>query len=353
MIRADAVELDVKRVKSGAGIDQHGEGLDLIVGLHTGQPNLADAGGIAASGFHIQRYKAETAFWHVVRMSEHWSCRGAYDLRRPIFSSGLRLIALRRFGAAAEKPVENCHAEITPENTATDQMLLVADLSAQHNPEVRAPDDLSWCAQLRVLEGAGVDQARLHVVQPSGHPSCDFEVLLEVVDQFVVGPEQHVMSLCAFGDVGFAGEAFVVALIAVETGCVLMNAHAAAGTYGFAVSEACAAVVITPKISGVQKYNFLGKISEKFLMKTARFSGAKIRGILKQAEGGKPVSALCLEHGTSSASFYKWRARFGGMDASLVAEMKDMGEQNRRLKRMYAEMSMQNDLLTEALGKSV
>ena len=47
----------------------------------------------------------------------------------------------------------------------------------------------------------------------------------------------------------------------------------------------------------------------------------------------------------------KWRAKFGGMDASLISEMKDMAEENRRLKRMYAEMSMQNDLLKEALGK--
>jgi putative transposase len=74
-------------------------------------------------------------------------------------------------------------------------------------------------------------------------------------------------------------------------------------------------------------------------------------GILKQAESGVPVSELCREHGMSSASFYKWRAKFGGMDASLITEMKDMAEQNRRLKKMYAEMSMQNDLLKEALGK--
>ena len=72
---------------------------------------------------------------------------------------------------------------------------------------------------------------------------------------------------------------------------------------------------------------------------------------MKQAEGGTPVSELCREHGMSSASFYKWRAKFGGMDASLITEMKDMADQNRRLKRMYAEMIMQNDLLKEALGK--
>ncbi len=86
-------------------------------------------------------------------------------------------------------------------------------------------------------------------------------------------------------------------------------------------------------------------------MMNGRFTDVQIMGILKQAEGGVPVSELCREHGMSSASFYKWRSKFGGMDSSLIAEMKDMTEQNRRLKKMYAEMSMQNDLLKEALGK--
>ena len=86
-------------------------------------------------------------------------------------------------------------------------------------------------------------------------------------------------------------------------------------------------------------------------MKTARFIDAQIMGILRQAESGVPVSELCREHGMSSASFYKWRSRYGGMDASMVSEMKAMADENRRLKRMYAEMSMQNDLLKEVLGK--
>tara|TARA_B110000116_G_C16567339_1_gene460299 strand:- start:401 stop:718 length:318 start_codon:yes stop_codon:yes gene_type:complete len=96
---------------------------------------------------------------------------------------------------------------------------------------------------------------------------------------------------------------------------------------------------------------FSARYLRGFLMKTARYSDARIMGILKQAEGGVPVSELCREHGMSSASFYKWRAKFGGMDASMVSEMRAMSEENRRLKRMYAEMSMQNDLLKEALGK--
>ena len=86
-------------------------------------------------------------------------------------------------------------------------------------------------------------------------------------------------------------------------------------------------------------------------MKNGRFSDAQIMGILKQVESDVPVSELCREHGMSSASFYKWRAKFGGMDASMVSQMKAMADENRRLKRMYAEMSMQNDLLKEALGK--
>jgi len=88
-------------------------------------------------------------------------------------------------------------------------------------------------------------------------------------------------------------------------------------------------------------------------MKKTRYSDAQIMGILKQAESGVPVSELCREHGMSNASFYKWRAKFGGMDASMIEELKAMAEKNRHLKRMYALMSMQNDLLKEALGKSV
>jgi putative transposase len=92
-------------------------------------------------------------------------------------------------------------------------------------------------------------------------------------------------------------------------------------------------------------------ILEKISMKTSRFSDAQIMAILKQAEDGIPVAQLCREHGMSDASFYKWRARLGGMDASMVAQMKSMEDENRRLKKMYAELSMQNDFLKEALGK--
>ena len=86
-------------------------------------------------------------------------------------------------------------------------------------------------------------------------------------------------------------------------------------------------------------------------MKMTRYSEPQILGILRQAEGGVPVSELCREHEMSSASFYKWRSKYGGMDASMISQMKALEDENRRLKKMYAEMSMQAELLKEGLGK--
>ena len=86
-------------------------------------------------------------------------------------------------------------------------------------------------------------------------------------------------------------------------------------------------------------------------MKKSRFTDAQIMGILRQAEGGMAVSELCREHAISSATFYKWRAKYGSMDASMMSEMKATQDENRRLKKMFAELSMQNELLKEALGK--
>ena len=60
---------------------------------------------------------------------------------------------------------------------------------------------------------------------------------------------------------------------------------------------------------------------------------------------------LCREHGVSNASFYKWRAKYGGMDAFLISQMKAIENENRSLTRMYADPSMQTDLLREALGR--
>jgi putative transposase len=86
-------------------------------------------------------------------------------------------------------------------------------------------------------------------------------------------------------------------------------------------------------------------------MRKSRFSEAQIMGILRQVEGGLALADVCREHAISSATFYKWRSKYGGMDASMIADMRVMEDENRRLKKMFAELSMQNELLKEALGK--
>mgnify|MGYP000439305438 FL=1 len=86
-------------------------------------------------------------------------------------------------------------------------------------------------------------------------------------------------------------------------------------------------------------------------MKTSRFSDSQIIAILKQAEVGSPVPELCREHGISSATFYKWRAKFGGMDASLMARLRELEEENRRLKNEYSEDRLKAEIIQEAMAK--
>ena len=80
-------------------------------------------------------------------------------------------------------------------------------------------------------------------------------------------------------------------------------------------------------------------------MKNSRLTDSQIIAVLKQAEAGTPVPELCREHGISSATFYKWRSKFGGMEVSMVARMKELEDENRRLKKMYADAQLSADLL--------
>ena len=84
-------------------------------------------------------------------------------------------------------------------------------------------------------------------------------------------------------------------------------------------------------------------------MKKSRYSDSQILGILKQNEQGISVPELCREHGMSSAQFYKWRSKFGGMDASLMKRLKELEEENQRLKKMYAEERLKAEIRQEAL----
>ena len=84
-------------------------------------------------------------------------------------------------------------------------------------------------------------------------------------------------------------------------------------------------------------------------MKKSRFNDSQIMAILKQVENGVPVVQLCREYGMSSATFYKWRSKYGGMDASMMARLKELEEENRRLKKMYADERIKNEIVQEAL----
>jgi putative transposase len=84
-------------------------------------------------------------------------------------------------------------------------------------------------------------------------------------------------------------------------------------------------------------------------MRKSRYSDSQILAILKQNEQGVSVADLCREHGMSSAMFYKWRAKFGGMDASMMKRLKELEEENRRLKKMYAEEKLKAEIRQEAL----
>ena len=71
-------------------------------------------------------------------------------------------------------------------------------------------------------------------------------------------------------------------------------------------------------------------------MRKSKFSDSQIMAMIKQNEAGVSVPDLCREHGMSSAQFYKWRAKFGGMDASMMKRLKELEDENKRLKKMYA-----------------
>jgi len=86
-------------------------------------------------------------------------------------------------------------------------------------------------------------------------------------------------------------------------------------------------------------------------MKKSRFTDSQIMAVLKRAEAGEQVPALCREVGISSALFYRWRAKYGGMDVSMVARMKELEEENRRLRKMYLDEKIKAEIISEALAK--
>lgn len=88
-------------------------------------------------------------------------------------------------------------------------------------------------------------------------------------------------------------------------------------------------------------------------MKKSRFTETQILKFLKEAEAGVPVGDLCRQYGFGKSTFYKWKAKYGGMDASALRRMKELEEENRRLKQMYAELSLDHQVLKDIVEKKL
>jgi len=88
-------------------------------------------------------------------------------------------------------------------------------------------------------------------------------------------------------------------------------------------------------------------------MKRTKFSETQIVNILKEAEAGIPVTELSRKHGFSQSAFYKWKAKYSGMDTSALRRMKALEEENRRLKQMYADLSLEHQALKDIVQKKL
>jgi putative transposase len=88
-------------------------------------------------------------------------------------------------------------------------------------------------------------------------------------------------------------------------------------------------------------------------MRKTRFTEFQIVKILKAADGGRAVTDICREHGISSATYYKWKSKYGGMEASDIRRMKELEAENARPKQMFAELSLENKVLKDVIEKKL
>jgi len=88
-------------------------------------------------------------------------------------------------------------------------------------------------------------------------------------------------------------------------------------------------------------------------MKKSRFSESQIVAVLKEAESGVPVQEVCRKHGISDATYYNWKSKYGGMEVSDLRRMKELEAENSKLKRMYADMALENRAMKDLIEKKL
>ena len=86
-------------------------------------------------------------------------------------------------------------------------------------------------------------------------------------------------------------------------------------------------------------------------MRKSKFTESQIMAALKQFEAGVPVNDLCRQVGVSPATFYKWKAKYGGLEASELSRLRELEDENRRLKKMYAKECLKAEIIQEAMAK--
>lgn len=88
-------------------------------------------------------------------------------------------------------------------------------------------------------------------------------------------------------------------------------------------------------------------------MRKSRFTETQIVKILKEVEGGRQVKEVCREYGVSDATYYNWKSKYGGMEASDIRRLKEMEDENRRLKQMFADLCLKHEALKDIVEKKL
>ena len=88
-------------------------------------------------------------------------------------------------------------------------------------------------------------------------------------------------------------------------------------------------------------------------MRKTRFTESQTIKVLKEVEGGRTATEVCREYGISSATYYKWKSKYGGMEVSDMRRLKELEDENRRLKHMYADLSLENNALKDVIAKKL